>query len=251
MATVAQGGSVDVGRVISRAFAAVRRNAPGFVALSLLLAGAPSVALEYVIAWDELAADPDDFGMLIAASIGALLLNLFSLYVLQAALVRAVILDLDGRPPDLGGSLVRAVSLVLPLLGLTLVSGLAMMIGFMLLVVPGIFLLVIWSVSVPVMVEERLGVFSSLSRSAELTLGSRWPVFGLLVLVYVLAIVLAVVAGLYSSDAYADPLGYGLRSGAVAAVNGLVGAAVYASLYVELRTVKEGGTYEGLAAIFE
>ncbi|MER8441207.1 hypothetical protein NKH36_33005 [Mesorhizobium sp. M1312] len=49
------------------------------------------------------------------------------------------------------------------------------------------------SVAVPVLVQERLGVFGSMARSSDLTKGSRWALFGLflVMIVAVIAIELA------------------------------------------------------------
>ena len=41
---------------------------------------------------------------------------------------------------------------------------------------------VAWIVAAPAQVVERTGVFGAFSRSAELTRGHRWPIFGLLVI---------------------------------------------------------------------
>ena len=54
------------------------------------------------------------------------------------------------------------------------------MIGFLLIIVPGLILITIWSVAAPVVVLERPGVFAALGRSRELVRGNGWQVFGVI-----------------------------------------------------------------------
>ena len=63
----------------------------------------------------------------------------------------------------------------------------------MLLIVPGLFLLTIWSVVAPVVVIERPGVFAAFGRSRELVRGYGWQVFGVIVVVILIAIVVAII----------------------------------------------------------
>jgi len=59
------------------------------------------------------------------------------------------------------------------------------------LIVPGILLLIMWSLSVPAMVLENKGVLDSMSRSSDLTRGSRGRIFVIWLLFVVLAIVVS------------------------------------------------------------
>jgi hypothetical protein len=92
-------------------------------------------------------------------------------YVLQAAIVYGTVTDLSGRRASLGSCVSAALKVLLPLIGLSIVSTLGMMLGLILLVVPGIILALGWSTAVPVKIVERAGVFESLSRSWALTSG--------------------------------------------------------------------------------
>ena len=58
------------------------------------------------------------------------------------------------------------------------------MIGFMLLIVPGLILLTIWSVAAPVIVLSARRW--ALRRSRELVRGNGWPVFGVILILLVL-----------------------------------------------------------------
>jgi hypothetical protein len=54
--------------------------------------------------------------------------------------------------------------------------------GFVLLLAPGTYLLIVWSVAIPVVVLERPGGLRALTRSSDLVRGHRWKVLVLAVL---------------------------------------------------------------------
>jgi len=68
-----------------------------------------------------------------------------------------------------------------------------------LLIIPGLFLLVIWSVVAPVTVLDRPGVFAAFGRSRELVRGNGWNVFGVIVVVFLTVVVISIAAGLIAS----------------------------------------------------
>lgn len=67
------------------------------------------------------------------------------------------------------------------------VGGIAVIavVGAILLLAPGIYLLAVWSVAVPVVVLERPGGLRALGRSSDLVRGNRWRVLGVTVLFWV------------------------------------------------------------------
>ncbi len=80
-----------------------------------------------------------------------------------------------------GGDLWAAIRPVLSaLIWVTLLVAVCAGLG-MLLIVPGLYLLTIWAVVVPVIVNERIGVTASLARSRDLVRGNGWRVFGFLI----------------------------------------------------------------------
>jgi hypothetical protein len=123
--------------------------------------------------------------------------GLFAAFLLQAALVKAVQDVRDGRA-DL--SLGETVSAVTPYIwavaGASILAGIAITVGLFLVIVPGLYLVTIWAVIVPVIVIERSGALASFGRSRELVRGHGWHVFGTLVLVFVILIVVDIVLGL-------------------------------------------------------
>ena len=127
----------------------------------------------------------------------AWIVELFAAFLLQAALVKAVQDVRDGRA-DL--SLGETVSAATPSLGAvavaSILAGIAIAIGLALVIVPGLWLITIWAVIIPVIVIERSGALASFGRSRQLVRGHGWHVFGTLVLVFVIMIVVDIVLGL-------------------------------------------------------
>ena len=62
---------------------------------------------------------------------------------------------------------------------LNLIVGIAFIVGLILLIIPGIFVVVVTSVSLAACVVERAGPFEAIQRSTDLTKGSRWTIVGL------------------------------------------------------------------------
>ncbi len=83
---------------------------------------------------------------------------------------------------------------VLPLLAASIITGVLIVLGFIALVIPGIILVLMFSLVYPAIMLEGIGVLGSLSRSRELV-SNRWlKTFGLLLL---LGIIVAIVNGVF------------------------------------------------------
>ncbi len=170
------------------------------------------------------------FGL--AGSVGAvigLLVSVFAAFLLQAALTKAVQDELEGRR-DM--SIQNTVAAVIPFVGsvalASIVAGIAITIGLFLLIVPGLILLTIWAVIIPVIIIERAGAMDSFGRSMRLVKGRGWHVFGTLVLLYIIQIVVGLVLGVVFSA-----LPYSLRDGLSTVIAGTL-IAPYLALVVTL-----------------
>ena len=140
---------------------------------------------------------------LAGGTIGILLGSLVSIvaaFVLQATLVKAVQDIRDGHA-DL--SIGQTVNEAMPYIGsvalASILAGIAITIGLILLIVPGLFLITIWAVIMPVIIIERSGALASFGRSRELVRGRGWHVFATLVLVYIIMLVVNIVLGVIFS----------------------------------------------------
>jgi hypothetical protein len=256
--TVQRSENFRIGKVFGDTFSVIGRNLGLWVGLAVLFSALPTLILQFLILQPMLGValtDPNvamtDPGMVaktatVSMASGLVFLVLSAL--LQSSLIRATIEDLNGKRPSMGDCIGTAVSVLLPAIGLSLLIGIGVGIGFVLLIVPGIILLLRWCVAVPVLVQERQGVLGSMGRSAALTKGSRWALLGLFLILIVAAIVIQWVAGLIVL-AVGATLGLVLSS-LVQSVVSMVVSTASAVSYVELRQVKEGTSISELAEIF-
>jgi hypothetical protein len=127
----------------------------------------------------------------------ALIVQLFAGFLLQAALVKAVQDIRDGRADlSLGETVSAATPYIWAVAGASILAGIAIAIGLVLFIAPGLWLITIWAVIIPVIVIERAGALASFGRSRQLVRGHGWHVFGTLVLVFIIEIGASIVLGL-------------------------------------------------------
>ena len=140
--------------------------------------------------------------ILLPAAVGIALVVLFwALSILYQGMVVELVQDVrDGRRDHSVGQLLRSVEPVFwPLVAVSILFGLGVALGFVLLIVPGLILIVLWSVVAPVTVLERPGVFAAFGRSRRLVRGNGWNVFGVIVMVFVIVVLISIAVGLAAS----------------------------------------------------
>ncbi len=215
---------LDIGKVFARVFETYRAQA-GVVIPAALIVYLP-VSLISGLAYE------DGAGLL--ALLGVVAGVVGSLW-LQGVVIGAVADIQDERRDESLGSLFAMVG---PVLGRLLLAGLlaavGIGIGFLLLIVPGLVLLTLWSLVIPVIVLERSGVLASFGRSRELVRGHAWRVFAIVVL---LGIAQAVVSGILRAaldDVAGSYLGYALGDLLANTLIGPLSAIAVAVIYFEL-----------------
>lgn len=262
MADVTAGGprdQFDFGRVVGQTFSLIGRNFPLFMLLALIFVGIPQFGILFAQSWTVANQGMD--AMFQVSMIGVLI-TMLTAFILQGALTRAAVDDLSGSGVKFGAALGDGFRFFFPLILVAILVTLGVWIGLLLIFIPGIMLAVRWSITSPIVVIERDGPTKSMGRSAELTEGHRWAIFGLFflyaVLVWASQLILATILGSLGIASGAPLLGLGafglVSMGASATLQALitlistVGSAV---LYFELRRVKEGVGIEQLAAVFD
>ncbi|HZT92604.1 MAG TPA: hypothetical protein VFA05_11245 [Gaiellaceae bacterium] len=184
-------------------------------------------------------------------ALGSIVVSVAGVFLLQAALVEAVADVRDGRADlSLGETLGRVWPRLGTVVAAGLLAGIAITIGLILLLVPGLYLLTIWSVVVPVIVLENVGVFDSFGRSRELVRGYGWTVFG----VIVVTIVIDIVAALVLSLAFAGLSGSLARYVSNVIANTIITpfvAATWTSMYFRLRELHQPAAFPAGAAYRE
>jgi hypothetical protein len=125
-------------------------------------------------------------------ALGGAVILLIGIFWLTGALVEAVADIRDGRKDlSITETFDRVWPRVWPLLGASILAGLGIAAGLVLLIVPGLILLTWWALIPPAIVLEKKGVFDSFGRSRELVRGNGWSVFGVLIITYLLTSVIS------------------------------------------------------------
>lgn len=253
---------MSIGRVFQRAFAAISLNPLVILGLALGVGALPSLVMTY--GFYELGlSSPGSVrssGISTSGLMGAMFISSLIMFVIsalvQGALTRATVSANEGVRASFGESLASALRVVLPLIGLSILWAFGLMIGFMLLIIPGIILLMMWAVAVPSLVVERRGIFAAFRRSSELTKGARWKIFGLSLVLLVIYWLLSIVVGLVGLGLYNPattpglPISNLIGSIIVGTIFNTLWGTIQPSLYVELRQWKEGTSAESLEDIF-
>ena len=130
------------------------------------------------------------------------------------------------------------------------VAGCALMvIGLILLIIPGLILYTIWFVSVAACVVERTGAWASMRRSRELTKGHRWKVFGIVLLLLLLSLVSSLLQLLLTA-AGGETLAL-IGTTIWTAIGSAFSSVLITVTYYELRAAKEGIDIEQIASVFD
>ena len=240
-------GKLDISRVLNNTFGVIARHPVIYLGLSFLIIGIPNALLQ--TAQGNFTTGPGGFNVSASYSsqgFGFVALMLLSI-LLQATLIVATLNDLGGKPLSLADCFTKAVKKLLPLIGLGILMALGIGLGLVLLIVPGIILYLMWVVATPVMMAEDRGVIDSLGRSAELTSGSKRMIFVLLLIFFVLAIVFGLFVAFVGS---LSTILLAIITLVSNTITGAIQGAGVASIYVDLRTAKEGADTSALAEIF-
>lgn len=174
-----------------------------------------------------------------AAGILSALVSLVATFWLQGALVRAVDDIRDGRADLSFGETFERVRPQLPaILVAGILAALGIILGLILLIIPGLYLLTRWILIIPVIVLEGRSAGESFGRSWELVKGFGWNVFGVIVLTILVLIGFRIVL-----DIVLFPLSNELQSFVTELVAGTLGTPfavlAWTLLYFRLREAKE------------
>jgi hypothetical protein len=227
----------SVGSAISRSVSIWSKNIVFFVAVSFV-AYVPMFVLAPVRPTSFTAWGLWLLGIVISSILG---------YIVQGLVTYTVLEQLRGRNPSTAESLSHGWSKAGPVFAAAFLTGILLFAATLALVIPAIILAVRWSLLAPVVVAEEPE--DPRARSAELTAGHRWGIFGLMLLFFVASAVLGGVLGAI----------FGRRGGVLptlmsqiipSALMLSVTAVVYTVIYYQLRSEKEGVDIEQLTSVF-
>ncbi|MGO9590393.1 MAG: hypothetical protein ACLP3K_10160 [Candidatus Acidiferrales bacterium] len=193
---------LSLGEILDRTFSLYRNNFLLFIGITaipqlLILA----VHLAQLLLFGYIGTtriDPTRTALSGGMAAGALLSGLLATVVYLAAYLYAqggtvyAVSELYlGRTTTIGESLRRMRGQAMNLFGVTLLNGIAILVGLILLIVPGIWLACRLITCVPAALLEDLGARDSLERSYRLTEGSAGRAFVIYLIYFVMAIIAA------------------------------------------------------------
>ncbi len=245
---------LSVGEILDTSFSLYRRHFGALVTVALVCTGIPLLLRLFLEA---------SGGLL--TSVPLFLLYLISLVVLSLVATGATVFIVAesylGRPITAGEALSRATPYLGRILACSLLLSVVIGLGMILLVIPGIILALGLALTVPVVVlEPGMSASAALSRSWELTRGSRWRILGLgftlLVLLYVPFVAVTGLFALMLPHSAVNALGQAsFASIVVLTIGGLVQMLIYPLFYCvltvtyyDVRVRKEGFDLELLAS---
>jgi hypothetical protein len=165
----------------------------------------------------------------------------------QGVIFLGALQHIRGRPVSAIESLKKALAHAVPLLALSLMIAVATLVGLVMLVIPGLIVRTISFASIPACLAEGRGPLQSWSRSAALTKGCRWQLFGVALLLFIISMIVSTVLAIGPDSEMMYLVLTHLWTSLFSAYQG----AVTAVAYHRLRTLKEGAETDHVAAVFD
>jgi Membrane domain of glycerophosphoryl diester phosphodiesterase len=248
--TIGQGGAMaalpprGIGQILSTAFQLYRRYWRTLVAIAAVVV-VPLTLLQYGIGhWvrshgqqmqDQVVST--SFWAVASASLLAALVGLLLYQVLTGAITRNIAAEVAGQDLDLEQSYRFGFARLGPVLVVSVLVGLATLLGLIVFIIPGIYVGVRLAVSIQALVVEGRRGTDAMRRSWDLVGGHWWhAAFTLLVAALITGVVNAVITAPFSAGAWF------LQAVAAAVATTVTlpyGALVGVLLYLDLRARKE------------
>jgi uncharacterized membrane protein len=172
--------------VLAEAWGLYRRFAAHFLAISFVLYFLTAVIVVL------LTMTAGSTGYFVAA-----IVEFVAAFLVQAAMVKAVQDVRDGRADlSMDTTISAGARFLLPVAGASILAGIGIGIGLVVLIVPGLILLTYWSLIVPSIVVGESGAMASFGKSWRTISGHFWQAFGTYVLVFLIWIAFNIALGL-------------------------------------------------------
>ena len=178
---------LGVGRIIGDTFSVLFRKLPIVLVLGFIPA-LIELMLGNLITGASVGGDLETFSQILAV----VLLSWTISGIVTAAIVQMSYDARLSRPMNLGRYIAATIRNLPAIVVLSVAASLLSTLGFALLILPGLWIYAVYSVTVPAIVIEGSG-FRALGRSAELTRSYRWPVFLALALILLFVILISFV----------------------------------------------------------
>ena len=260
--------SYNFGRTFSRTFALVREGLPT-VGVFLLVVQIISTAINFVLQGQLAGQIRDNLGAgsTLANPAAIFSMPLYWLTTLVGLVLAVVVytgsihgyLAIERQAPiSVGECFSAGLRKFLPGLGLMILWGLGVGLGWVLFIVPGLMLMTAWSTALVALIADDCGVMESFGRSRALTKGYRWAIFGtlLVALLIIYAPLLVLGGAMFSASTtlltgQAPPVLFVLASAVYGWLVGMFINALLTSIYLDCRLAKEGSATGQLSDVFE
>lgn len=261
------GESLGVGKIIGDTFSIFFKRIVQIISLGFIVSFASLALSGAIVGFDLVAGSSDPLAAptMTAADVTGIFLMVLLQFAGYGVLVGSmVLLAYDaklGRSARTGTYIKAALANIVPIAVLTLIVSIVATIGFVFLVIPGLWIYAMLSVFVPAIVIEKAG-FKALGRSRSLTKDYRWPIVGLMIVLGLIMMVLSFVLVLI----IALPLGFVFAAGGDGTMGVLASlitqslasgisygllAIPIALIYARLREIKEGVSVDSMADVFK
>jgi hypothetical protein len=247
-----------LGEILSAAFDIYKTNASKLILIVAIVVVPLSLLGALLV---ELVASPDEetvtilgqtqtisdqtFAAVVLGSIIAAIVAVIISAVLQAAMMRGAALATIGDPVDVEASYRWGLKRFGSVLLVAILVGLAVAIGFILLIIPGIIFLTLFSVSIPALVIENRRGTDAMRRSWDLAKQHFWHVLGVIVVAWIIAAIVSSILGAIGGDSW---FGAWIFSAIAQIITAPFSALVSVLLYLDLRARKEALTADSLRA---
>jgi uncharacterized membrane protein len=247
---------LTVGEILDTSFTLYRRHFAALATVALVCTGLPLVLRLFLEAGGGFMSN---LSLAFLYGLSLVVLNLIA----TGATVFIVSESYLGRPITAREALHRATPYIGRILVCSMLMGFTIMLGFFLLVVPGVILATGLALAIPSVVLEPRSASAALSRSWELTRGSRWRIFALaftlLILLYVPVVAITGLLAVLLPQASGERFGpASVSTVAAIAIGGVVQMFIYPLFYCvltvtyyDLRVRKEGFDLELLASTLQ
>jgi hypothetical protein len=253
------GAPLGVGSIVAQSFSILFRHLFSVVVLALAPTLIGVVISGLLLGWNAAVGGQPEFTdssiwLFFALSLMAQLV----LSGLTTALLVQLAYDAKlERPIRVDRYVGPAISAAVPIALLGLVAGILAGLAAIALLIPGLWVLAVFSMMAPAVVIEKIG-FRGLGRSIGLTRGYRWPIVGAMIIIMILGIVTSLVAA-FLVDLIRGATGEGNASLIIAvglyALFNALGSGLYAIstalIYARLREMKEGISVRDIVAVFD
>jgi hypothetical protein len=234
----------STGQVFNRTFSIMSRNLLPF-GLIAAIASLPS-ALLLTPGVDLIPSDALGGAIAVVGVILMLVLSALS----QAVVLYGAFDDMRNRPVNIAESIKVGLRRFFSVLGVAIFVPVLTTLAGVALIFPGFMVATMLFVSMPACVVEQLGPIKAMGRSARLTKGHRWKIFGIW-------FAILVVGAAFQSMLQNIGAGLGGPVGSVVvtllwgAVYGAFSAILAVVAYHDLRVAKEGVDTDQIAAVFD